>query len=210
MAPEAVKPAWTTIESQLENLRQRRAAIELGGGKERIESSMPRASSPPGNASTNWSMRRASRRSGSSPGIARRISAWQQRGPGRRSVTGCATVDGRPCIWPARTSPCWAARPARCTAQDRRHDAAVAQDGQPIHLHQRFRRGAGAGRNRQPRRLCARLLQQRHAVRYGSADLDYLWTLRRRRGLQSGAYRFHHPDATARKCSLPARRSSSR
>ena len=37
MATEAAKPAPATIESQLENLRQSRAAIELGGGKERID-----------------------------------------------------------------------------------------------------------------------------------------------------------------------------
>ena len=54
------------------------------------------------------------------------------------------------------------------------------------------------------------LLPQRHAVRDGSSDRDYLWTLRRWRGLQSGTYRFHHSDQSARRCLLPDRKSSSR
>ena len=37
MATEAAKPAQITIEAQIEALRQKRAKIERGGGKERID-----------------------------------------------------------------------------------------------------------------------------------------------------------------------------
>ena len=75
--------------------------------------------------------------------------------------------------------------------------------GSPVRLHQRFRRRARAGGHRFALRLRQGLLHQRHALRRGAADLADLRTLRRRRGLQPGADRFHHPDAQARRCSSP-------
>ena len=44
----------------------------------------------------------------------------------------------------------------------------------------------------------------------GAADLLDMRSVRRRRGLQPRAHRFHHPDASRRTCSSPDRRSSSR
>ena len=71
----------------------------------------------------------------------------------------------------------------------------LAEDRLAIHLHQRFRRRARAGRRRQPGRVCAHLLSERDALGRGAADLADLRAVRGRRRLQPGVDRFHHSNA---------------
>ena len=79
--------------------------------------------------------------------------------------------------------------------QGRRDHGAVAEDRLAVRLHQRFGRRARAGGHRLALRLRQGVLHERDALRRGAADLLDLRTVRGRRGVQSGADRFHHSDA---------------
>ncbi len=97
MATEAVQTARGTIETQLDNLREKRAAIEQGGGKERIDKQ---------HASGKLTAREriaklVDQASFQEIGIFAKHRATlfgmaKKQVPADGVVTGCATVDGRP------------------------------------------------------------------------------------------------------------------
>ena len=187
MATPTLKPASATMEERTAELREKRAKIKEGGGKQRIQKQHEggqahragthrqtgRSRQLPGDRSVRQASRHLLRHG-------RQRSARRRRGHRMRDHRWPPGPPGLPGFHGS-------GRRSRRSAlrQNRRDDEAFHEDGKPVHLRERFRRRACAGRHRQPGGLRQRVLQQRHAFRDCAADFHHLRTLCRRRGLQS-------------------------
>ena len=179
-----------TMQERIADLRARRAEIELGGGRERIEKQ---------HASGKLTARE-------------RIAALVDKSSFEE--VGCVCPSSRFLIRNGRQRMCprmaWSpgqrsveGRLIHLASQDftvlggaagEVHCSKIVEmmimslkTGTPVRLHQRLRRCARAGGHRQPRRICARVLQKRAALGNRSANRCHLRPVRRRSSLQPRA-----------------------